>query len=80
MLQRAPLTLHTTVAFHLHLRFSPLETIVDVSWDQVGEEQSVGSFGAVFGTEADEQQVHAVGLVEFGRSEHMPRSCGIWPL
>lgn len=72
MFQRTPLALHATVAFHLYLRLSPLDTIVDVSWDQIGEEQCVGSFGAVFGTEADEQQVHAVGLVEFSRSEHMP--------
>lgn len=72
VLQCTPLALHTAVALHLHLRFSPFEAIINVSWDQISEEQRVGSFGAVFGTEADEQQVHAIGLMEFSRSEHMP--------
>ena len=33
VLQCTPLALHTAVALHLHLRFSPFEAIINVSWD-----------------------------------------------
>ena len=67
-----PLALNTLVAFHLDLAFTPFEAIVDVAGNEVGEEKSVGTLGAILRENAKEQQVDALRLMELTRTENMP--------
>ena len=75
-LEILPLRQHTLVAFHLRTRDGVFEMIALEPADKVVEDKGVGSLGAVFRQNADEQQVDKRGLVSLEHLQQMPPAEG----
>lgn len=77
VLQILPLALHFLVCLHFNVGFTPLEAVFLVAWDEVVEQQGVGTLLLIFGQNAYQHQIYTLGLVELECSQAMPPS--EWP-
>ena len=59
-----PLALHMVVCLHLHMRLAPFEAILNITRNQVGKQQGVGSLVAVFRQYSHQQEVYDLGMSE----------------
>ena len=75
-LQILPLRKHAHVRLHLRTCDGPFEVVGLELTDEVVEDQGVGPLVAVFGQDADEQEVDGVGLVPFQDLQQMPPTEG----
>ena len=77
VLQILPLALHFLVCLHFNVGFAPLEAVFLVAWDEVVEQQGVGTLLLLFWKDAAPTEIYTLGLVELECSQAMPPS--EWP-
>ena len=78
-IERTPLPLYTLVVLHLYLTLAPFESVVDVTGNKVGEEESVCALAAVFRHDSEEQEVDSFSLMELPGTQDMPPAEGQQP-
>ena len=75
-LQILPLSLHLFVGFHLYVCLAPLKSVCLIARYEVVEQQRVGTFRAIFGQDAHQQQVDNVCFMTLQRLQYVYPSEG----